>query len=434
MGEKIKQFATRVALLVTKSFVYLWNTARTKTPPGIKRAIKTIARGLWRGALFILTPCYLVYRRGKQFVKNLLNNPSPWLRPLSHRYALHGLILLIAAIAVYSNLTPIESAESFANGRLILQLAQTTDTNDTDTTQVDVGQESTSTPTPAVEEPLLSSLGDADYQPYLPTTSSSVAPRERIEEYIVRDGDTLAGIAVKFHLQLDTILQANNLTDRSLIHAGEKLSILPVDGLLYTVKRGETVGSIAKRYQVGQDTVLAFNHLPNERAVSAGETLIIPGGTAPAVAVTPPPTTKPSSPPRSVATNIAVPDIPAQDLGTQLLWPTVSHRINQYFTYRHNGLDIHGVIGAPIYAADDGVVVESRWAGGYGNMTLIKHDNGLYTRYGHAIKNLTVPGQRVTRGEIIALLGSTGNSTGPHVHFEVLIGGKKAVNPLAYTK
>lgn len=438
MGKKIKQFAARIALLVTKSFVYLWTSARENTPTELKRAIKSSARRVGRGVLFLLTPFYLIYRRVKRFGREFLDNPSPWLRPLSHRYTLHILILVIAGIALYANITPTEGAESFGQGRLILQLAQNNGANDVagvSPSDTEVDTNATPTTPSTGDQPLLSDLGDSAFQPYLPTTSSSVAPRQRVEEYIVRPGDTLAGIAVRFHLQLSTILQTNNLTATSLLRVGQRLAILPTDGLLHVVRRGETVGSIAKRYQVSSDTILSYNRLPNERAVSVGESLIIPGGVAPATPTPTPrptPTPAPTPEPPEIA-NTPVPNIPAQDLGTTLLWPTVSHRINQYFTYRHFGVDIHGVIGAPIYAAADGVVVESRWAGAYGNMTLIKHDNGLYTRYGHAIKNLTVPGQRVKRGDIIALLGSTGNSTGPHVHFEVLI-GKTHVNPLAYTR
>ncbi|WP_312693331.1 peptidoglycan DD-metalloendopeptidase family protein [Caproiciproducens sp.] len=121
-----------------------------------------------------------------------------------------------------------------------------------------------------------------------------------------------------------------------------------------------------------------------------------------------------------------------------LMWPVPSlHMITTYFTWRwgsfHTGIDISGgsAYGRTIVASDGGTVVSAGWSNGYGNCVKISHGGGLQTLYGHASKILVSPGQRVSKGQAIALVGSTGNSTGPHCHFEVIKNGTK-VNPLSY--
>jgi Membrane proteins related to metalloendopeptidases len=121
-----------------------------------------------------------------------------------------------------------------------------------------------------------------------------------------------------------------------------------------------------------------------------------------------------------------------------LMWPVPSlHTITTYFTWRwgsfHTGIDISGgsAYGKTIVAADGGTVVSAGWSSGYGYCVKISHGGGLQTLYGHASKILVSAGQRVSKGQAIALVGSTGNSTGPHCHFEVIKNGTK-VNPLSY--
>jgi murein DD-endopeptidase MepM/ murein hydrolase activator NlpD len=97
----------------------------------------------------------------------------------------------------------------------------------------------------------------------------------------------------------------------------------------------------------------------------------------------------------------------------------------------HQGVDIPGALGTPVYATADGIVSRAQWAGGYGNLVEINHGNGLQTRYGHMSKLIAQPNQRVVRGQLIGLMGSTGRSTGSHLHYEVRIAGA-AVNPVPY--
>ena len=118
-----------------------------------------------------------------------------------------------------------------------------------------------------------------------------------------------------------------------------------------------------------------------------------------------------------------------------MLWPTTARVITQYFTWRHHGLDIGLPKGQPIYAVDAGTVIKSQcgWNGGYGCHIIIDHGNGIKTLYGHSSRLDVTVGDAVARGQTIGLVGSTGKSTGSHIHLEVRVNGK-AVNPLGYIK
>jgi murein DD-endopeptidase MepM/ murein hydrolase activator NlpD len=118
----------------------------------------------------------------------------------------------------------------------------------------------------------------------------------------------------------------------------------------------------------------------------------------------------------------------------KLLWPTSGHVITQYYGWKHTGVDIDGDYSSPLYAAADGTVQKAGWnSGGYGLMILIDHPNGMTTRYGHASKLFVKAGDSVKKGQVIAMMGTTGRSTGTHLHFEVYVNGKRT-NPLAYTQ
>lgn len=265
--------------------------------------------------------------------------------------------------------------------------------------------------------------GNALFAPSINITRIENRLREEPEEYIVQEGDTLSDIAARFGISIETILWENKLSLRSLLKPGMSLTILPVSGISHIVRRGETIGTIARRYKVEEREILEFNEIADTTIIAVGNKLIIPEGAPPAV---PRPVT-----PRPVGPTLPPP--PVLVSGKGMIVPATYRRISQWFTYRHSGIDMAGPRGTPIHAALDGVVVFSGWARGYGYSILIDHGNGLATRYAHDAKNFVTKGERVERGQTIALMGSTGRSTGPHVHFETIVNGR-FVNPLRYIK
>jgi len=292
------------------------------------------------------------------------------------------------------------------------------------------------TGTNVIEENFLADLSgkndDMVVKPELATTAKSKKTRQEAIEYIVQPGDVIGMIADSFDISVNTILWENNLTAYSLIHPGDKLIILPATGITYKVAKGETLGAIAAKYKVAAEDILAANNLPEDSALSVGQSLFIPGGqkiysTVPATRVAS------SYNPIQVIKNLLKPTS-AAIASARMLWPTVGHLITQYFSWHHCGLDIANKRGTPIYAAEAGVVIDSGWStSGYGNKIDIDHGGGKMTRYGHASRLLVKRGDIVKKGDIIMLMGSTGKSTGPHLHFEVRINGR-VQNPLNYIR
>lgn len=252
--------------------------------------------------------------------------------------------------------------------------------------------------------------------------------------HIVQEGETISAIAKKYGISINTVLWANDMTARSLIRPGQELTVLPVSGVLHVVKRGETLGAIAKKYDTDVEKILAANLVKDATQVQIGHELVIPDGRPPA-APAPKPAPKPPTRIASV-TDIFKPPSEAPPsaavAGTDIVWPTDQKRINQYYKWRHTGVDINGTLQNAVYAVDAGIVTFSGWnKSGYGNMILIDHGNGMVTRYAHHSKHFVQAGDQVTKGQSIAMVGSTGRSTGPHLHFEIYVSGKR-VNPLDY--
>ena len=247
-------------------------------------------------------------------------------------------------------------------------------------------------------------------------------------EYTVQPGDVLGKIAEKFGVSTNTILWENNLTWSSVIKPGQKLTILQDSGISHKVKSGDTILAIAKEYQTDAQKIIDANKLADASDISIGEELFIPNGVKPTPVVT---SYKPRVSAYSDENYAPAADV---DTGTKLLWPVLSKRITQYYHLGHLAIDIGDKIGDPIYAAESGKVEVAGWNnGGYGNYVIINHGNGLKTLYGHASKLLVKAGDSVSRGQTIALIGSTGRSTGPHLHFEVRLNNSKQ-NPLNYVK
>ncbi len=273
-------------------------------------------------------------------------------------------------------------------------------------------------------------------------TSLASAPRTEIITYAVESGDTLSTIAQKFGLNLNTVLWANNLTVRSVLKPGQELTILPVSGVVHSVKSGDTLLAIAKKYNVESSVISSYNNFSSDVALQVGQQFIIPGGVI--TATTPRPAT--------TTTTVAVKDIftsapsgsqgkTTPSAGASMVWPTDLSTLVRGMSWFHTGYDIdcngraNGTSTNDNYAADSGVVLFAGVKRGYGNTVEIDHGNGLITRYGHFYSLYVEAGETVSAGDPLGRCGSTGNSTGTHLHFEVIDSAtKKFLNPANYIR
>lgn len=368
----------------------------------------------------------------------------------SNRFAIHLAIVVVSVFSVFTNIRPSEvRAEEYGQESVIYAILGQGGP--------DVIEEVTAGSTPLVPEPTsyrgaiaLSSpiakelgteiLTSDDGTSGALTASqpnknqTPVAKRIAVESYTVAEGDTIGTIAERFGLSITTVLWANDLSVRSTIRPGDDLTILPVDGVVHTVKNGETLSKIAKLYGAEADEIQSSNNLKSANSLSIGQTLLVPGGERQA----PAPTRRVASVSSLFTPGQTTPAGSSERSSLGMIWPTDLRKINtyfgQYYVYgRHWGLDIDCNNANTNYAALDGIVSRSGWAGAYGNLVEIDHGNGIITRYGHNAKLYVKSGQAVSQGDPIALCGTTGKSTGTHLHFEVRVNGS-AVNPLDYIK
>ncbi|HHH40504.1 MAG TPA: M23 family metallopeptidase, partial [Chloroflexi bacterium] len=275
----------------------------------------------------------------------------------------------------------------------------------------------------------------------VPTTTIPVRPRRDVITYTVQPGDTIFGIAGAFGLAPETIYWANSETlhdNPHLLRPGMVLYILPTDGIYHTVQAGETVEGLAEKYGVEPEAILnaEWNHLKRGQPLQEGQKLVIPGGKREFVVWQLPKYASSGVRGRG-NTGLCRGPFTGGIIGRGIFtWPTAGRRISGwYFRDRrnpaHGGIDIGLRLGDPVYAADNGLVVYAGWnTWGYGNLVVIDHGNGWQTWYAHLSQVNVSCGQSVWQGGIIGLGGSTGNSTGPHLHFESRYEGKPA-DPLS---
>ena len=227
----------------------------------------------------------------------------------------------------------------------------------------------------------------------------------QISVYVVRKGDTLSEIAEMFGVSTNTIVWANNIKASS-IKEGQELVILPISGVRHVVKSGDTVKSLATKYKADFDEILSYNGLAADAKIKPGDIVVIPDGVISATQT-------------SLAKTSGLQTYPVYS--GFYLRPIVGGRKTQGI-HGNNGVDLAAPTGVPILASADGKVIVSRaggYNGGYGTYVVISHANGTQTLYAHMSKDNVSVGQSVEQGQVIGTVGSTGKSTGPHVHFEV---------------
>jgi murein DD-endopeptidase MepM/ murein hydrolase activator NlpD len=258
------------------------------------------------------------------------------------------------------------------------------------------------------------------------STLISAKPESEVRTYAVQPGDTISTIAEKFGVSVDTIRWENNLESVKAIKVGQKLRILPVSGVLHKVTRGETIYSIAKKYQVDAQAIVnwPYNSFANDETfgLAVGQELTVPDGI------------KPKEIPSVPRFYAQAPGGGAITATGQFVWPT-GGKITQNPSWYHMALDIANKDAPAIVAADSGKVTVSGWVSpvAYGNHVIIDHGNGYVTLYGHMSQVYVSTGQSVSKGMTIGKMGSTGRSTGTHLHFEIRLKGVLQ-NPFNYLK
>jgi LysM repeat protein len=339
---------------------------------------------------------------------------------LRSRIAAHvAVILLIALVIVFANrslyMLPI------AEGRLTHWIVPDQQASSASATlSVDTeGDESLLPSGPIVQDDAILMRAAVPH-----TIMPALRPRAEITTYVVKPGDTIFGIAAQFGIKPETIMWANGRfveDNPDLLRVGQELIILPVDGVYHQVGKGDTIEKIAATFKVEPSAIINYplNNLDkDDPQIQVGQWLIVPGGT------------KPYVPRRVVAYEGPIPEGANRGTGS-FGWPA-SGSISQGYWGRHRAIDIGSWEGAPVMAADSGFVVAAGWDGsGYGRMVLIDHGNGFQTLYAHLKVFYVKVGDSVAKGQKIGEIGTTGNATGPHLHFEVRQNGIQR-NPFGF--
>ncbi len=454
---QIKSFLVK---FLAKSFRFMtasgrWIFNRTRF---IGRGVKFLFNGLFKGAIFHIyrTVFVLKYR----ILKVYAPAKSKVFYVLNKSYLVHLIIILMGIVVVFNNISASELREDNFGEKTIIYAVVTKEPMEelTEETQV---YESTDQVLSYLDKSAMigntllggviqndSSMA-SEFSTVIEGGSAVIKPniieavhvedlpevnkpsRANITTYTVQPGETISAIAENFGVKVETILWQNDLSERSLIRPGDTLEILPINGVAHKVASGETISAIAKKYGVESDKIISYNNLFDVNDIQIGQKLIIPDGKkiVPYIST---PSYASSTPTVSPISKLFIP--PAQAVTTGgMLWPAAVRRISQYFSWTHTGLDIAGPTGTAIYASEAGTVIYAGWSTGYGNNILLDNGGGLKTRYAHSSKLYVAVGDHVVKGQTIMAMGSTGWSTGPHLHFEVIINGAKK-NPLSYIK
>lgn len=281
----------------------------------------------------------------------------------------------------------------------------------------------------------------------------------KVKSYVVAQGDSLWSIANSQNIELDTLVGSNTFKTSARLRPGAILRIPNQEGIFYVMKKGETIEAVCKRYGVSLNKVRQVNPEVNVAGLKAEDEIFLPGArpegliehtdnakVAEAKKTSVTPSRKTSSVKEKTALKVEKIERPAKGevavrkTGRGFRWPIMG-RINSPFGWRqhpitrrrdfHTGVDIKADRNDPIKAAGSGRVVYSGWMGGYGKVLVIEHSNGQSTLYAHCSTLLAGKGANVSQGQIVAKIGTTGRSTGPHLHFEVR-NGNSPVNPIKY--
>ena len=267
---------------------------------------------------------------------------------------------------------------------------------------------------PSVQDDLLGfmtpELSTAVTETSLPPLPVSLAT----DTYTVARGDSLGSIAQRNHIDIDSLVSINGITNAKALAIGQVLKIPNIRGIVHIVTKGESLGSIASANKVSVAALADANNL-RSGTIQPGQAIFIPGA------------------------HLASADL-KRVFGELTIWP-VHGIISSWFGYRpdpftgvrsfHGGLDLAVPQGTPVKAAMDGRVADVSYNKMFGNYVIINHAGGLQSLYGHLSVQEVRVGQAISQGQVLGLSGNTGYSTAPHLHFGIYKGGV-SVNPLKY--
>lgn len=257
--------------------------------------------------------------------------------------------------------------------------------------------------------------------PVRPVVTVIRADPPRVLTHVVAADETIFTVADSYHVTPQTVAYNNGLTDTSALREGQVLAIPTIDAALYTVRKGDTVDSLARQFGVASETIAEANRLlyePDNFAVGATVIVPVPDGRFPNFRLRVTEAPRPAPFARSLTR-------------ARLLLPVAGGYITQRFSSFHTAVDVAGPYGAPVLSAEAGTVAAVGWVNTGGLRVCVRHDWGLQTCYYHLSVTRVSEGERVGRGQVIANVGMTGVTTGPHVHWEASIEGAY-VDPLSY--
>lgn len=264
-----------------------------------------------------------------------------------------------------------------------------------------------------------------------PHTFAGKLPEHEFITHTVVRGETPNGIAEKYGIKAETILGGNPRLgeESSLLQVGTVLTILPVDGVLHDVQPGDTLESVSLQYGIPAEDIIAYapNNLEFPYRLQPDSQILVPGAVRELFVWTPPDLSSVGG------TSAEGGGVRPVIVGTgTFIYPVNSRNFTQYYWYGHQAVDIALPEGSPVYAADTGTVTFAGWnVYGYGNLIVVNHGNGFETFYAHLSSFNVVPGQIVYQGNVIGGTGNTGNSSGPHIHFEIRLNNVRD-NPCWY--
>jgi LysM repeat protein len=264
-----------------------------------------------------------------------------------------------------------------------------------------------------------------------PLTFAGKLPEHQFVTHTVARGETPNGIADQYGIQAETILGGNPLLgeESSLLQVDTELIILPIDGVLHDVQPGDTLESVSLQYGIPVEDIIAYkpNNLEFPYRLQPETQILVPGAVRDVFKWTPPDLASVGG------TSVEGGNVRPVIVGTgSFIFPVNSRVFTQYYWYGHQAIDVALPEGSPAYAADTGTVTYAGWnVYGYGNLIVVNHGNGYETFYAHLRSFNVVPGQIVYQGNVIGGTGNTGNSSGPHIHFEIRINNTRD-NPCWY--